>query len=349
MYRAAETVVPEHPEANDAPARRRPRTQAAVSPATESVAQTAESLGGVDAEANQKIKDALKSPTQIEFVETPLSDVIDYLRDYHEIQIQFEEKALSEVGIGTDTPVTINVKGISLRSALRTMLRRLSLAFTVQDGMLCITTPEDAECQMETKIYPIGDLVLPPNASGQSPDDQQADFDSLIDLLSTTVKPQAWDSVGGAGSISPYENGSALAIVVNQTQEVHEEIEDVLAKLRKIKPEGSGKAIPSKPRASVKGASAPGPNGAGNMRGGRMHANGMGGMGGGMGGGSIGALDGNMFSQGRGPAQAAPQQSDLLQGVQETNKSFQGMQSEKLQKMYNNSGGKKGVGAGSAF
>ena len=314
-------------------------------PATEAVAHTAESLGAVDAEANQKIKDALKSPTQLEFVETPLSDVIDYLRDYHQIQIQFEEKALSEVGIGTDSPVNINVKGISLRSALRTMLRRLSLAFIVRDGMLCITTPEDAECQMETKIYPIGDLVLPPGAAGQSPDDQQADFDSLIDLLSTTVMPQSWDSVGGAGSISPYENGSALAIVVNQTQEVHEEIEDVLAKLRKIKPEGIGKAIPSKPRPECQRYAYAGPKRCGvGMRGGRVHAGVMGGMGGGM-----GAMSGEMFSQGRGPAQAVPQQADLLQGVQETNKGFQGMQSEKLQKMYNNSGGKKGVGAGSAF
>jgi hypothetical protein len=265
--------------------------------------------------------------------------VIDYLRDYHEIQIQFEEKALSEVGIGTDSPVTINVKGISLRSALRTMLRRLSLAFVVRDGMLFITTPEEAECEMETKIYPIGDLVLPPNVSGQSPDAQQADFDSLIDLLSSTVKPQSWDSVGGAGSISPFGNG--LAIVVNQTQEVHEEIEDVLAKLRKIKPEGIGQSMPSKPR--PRAGDVPRSRAMPGMRGG------MGGMGGGMGGGSMGAMDGDMFGQGPGRAQAAPQQADLLQGVQETNKGFQGMQSEKLQKMYNNSGGKKGVGAGSAF
>ena len=48
-----------------------------------------------------------------------------------------------------------------------------------------------------------------------------------------------------------------------------------------------------------------------------------------------------------GPAQ--PQPADLLQGVQQTNKGFQGKQSEKLNKMYKDSGGKGGVGAGKAF
>ena len=75
--------------------------------------------------AEKKINEALKSPTQLEFIETPLTDVIDYLKDYHEIEIQIDKKALDDVGIGTDTPVTKNLKGISLRSALRLMLHEL--------------------------------------------------------------------------------------------------------------------------------------------------------------------------------------------------------------------------------
>jgi len=77
--------------------------------------------------AEKKIHDALKSPTQLEFVETPLSDVIDYLKDYHGIEIQLDTKALGDVGIGSDTPVTKNLKGITLRSALRLMLHDLNL------------------------------------------------------------------------------------------------------------------------------------------------------------------------------------------------------------------------------
>ncbi|MGA2035469.1 MAG: hypothetical protein ABSG68_24740, partial [Thermoguttaceae bacterium] len=60
----------------------------------------------------------------------------------------------------------------------------------------------------------------------------QADFDSLIDLITSTVQPTTWDTVGGPGSIAPFETN--LSLVVSQTQEVHEEIVDLLEQLRRM-------------------------------------------------------------------------------------------------------------------
>jgi general secretion pathway protein D len=60
----------------------------------------------------------------------------------------------------------------------------------------------------------------------------QADFESLIDLITSTVKPPSWETVGGPGSIAKFETN--LSIVVSQTQEVHEEITDLLEQLRKL-------------------------------------------------------------------------------------------------------------------
>jgi general secretion pathway protein D len=60
----------------------------------------------------------------------------------------------------------------------------------------------------------------------------QADFDSLIDLITKTIKPTTWDGVGGTGSIQPFETN--LSIVVSQTQEVHEQIVDLLGQLRRM-------------------------------------------------------------------------------------------------------------------
>ncbi len=59
----------------------------------------------------------------------------------------------------------------------------------------------------------------------------QADFDSLIELITTTVKPQTWDEVGGPGSISEFRNN--LSLVISQTEDVHEEIVDLLEQLRR--------------------------------------------------------------------------------------------------------------------
>ncbi len=60
----------------------------------------------------------------------------------------------------------------------------------------------------------------------------QADFDSLIDLITTTIAPESWDDVGGPGSVSGFETN--LSLVVSQTQEVHDQIADLLKQLRRL-------------------------------------------------------------------------------------------------------------------
>ena len=111
----------------------------------------------------KKIEEALKQPTQIEFVETPLKDVVDYLKDLHHIEIQLDSAALKDAGVDESTTVTRNIKGISLRSALKLLLDDLQLTYVIHDEVLLITSPTKAESDeyMTTKVYPVADLVLP--------------------------------------------------------------------------------------------------------------------------------------------------------------------------------------------
>jgi len=60
----------------------------------------------------------------------------------------------------------------------------------------------------------------------------QADFQSLIELIQNTVAPTTWNTVGGTGAIQQFATN--LSIVVSQTQEVHEEIADLLEQLRRL-------------------------------------------------------------------------------------------------------------------
>ena len=60
----------------------------------------------------------------------------------------------------------------------------------------------------------------------------QADFDSLIDLITSTISPTSWTDSGGTGSIAPFETN--LTLVVSQTQEIHEQIADLLQQLRRL-------------------------------------------------------------------------------------------------------------------
>ena len=59
-----------------------------------------------------------------------------------------------------------------------------------------------------------------------------ADFDSLISLITSTVQPSTWEEVGGTGTIAPFETN--LSLVISQTQEVHEDIKELLEQLRKL-------------------------------------------------------------------------------------------------------------------
>jgi len=60
----------------------------------------------------------------------------------------------------------------------------------------------------------------------------QADFDELIELITSTVAPTSWDEVGGPGSIKEFQTN--LSLVISQTQEVHEQIVDLLEQLRRL-------------------------------------------------------------------------------------------------------------------
>ncbi|NOY40524.1 MAG: general secretion pathway protein GspD [Planctomycetes bacterium] len=60
-----------------------------------------------------------------------------------------------------------------------------------------------------------------------------ADFDSLIDLIVSTVAFDSWMENGtGEGEIQPFPTN--LSLVISQTQRVHEEIADLLEQLRRL-------------------------------------------------------------------------------------------------------------------
>ena len=61
----------------------------------------------------------------------------------------------------------------------------------------------ESDLRRSDAIEATKDLMPAAGARGGS----QADFDSLMELITTTVRPQTWDEVGGPGSISPFQNG----------------------------------------------------------------------------------------------------------------------------------------------
>jgi hypothetical protein len=139
----------------------------------------------------------------------------------YSIPIILMSQKLSEAGVHLDTPITKNLHGISLRSALHLMLKDLELTFIVRDEALIITTPEDAEAHEVVIAYPVRDLV---DASGP------IDWDPFVDLITTSVAPHRWQDWSGPGPQLGFGDGW---LIFSQTSEVHDEVADFLAKLRR--------------------------------------------------------------------------------------------------------------------
>jgi hypothetical protein len=180
--------------------------------------------------AEAVILKALKKKVSVDYIEESLEDVVTDLQDKCNINIQIDKKALDDVGIRTDTPITKRLKDISLRSALRLMLHELDLTYMIKDEVLLITTPEVADQLLTTKFYDVADLVVCRNKKGELWDD----YESLTDAIAATVLPNRWDSAGGSGSITGKTYGGTKVVIVSSTPEVHAEIVDFLANLRAV-------------------------------------------------------------------------------------------------------------------
>jgi general secretion pathway protein D len=264
-------------------------------------------------ERELEIERRLKTPVLLKYENTPLSEVMHGMSELAGVNIHLDPRGLSQEGVNSDTPVTINLsKEISLKSALNLILEPLHLSYVVKDEVLKITSEQLRDGEVYSKVYNVADLVIPipnfvPNnniglqglindahaamgygqggigmpgptvlvnndrgpkgqpiagdnnsllaqhlgaSSTTSPGaptsstpigsgpgglgaGANADFDSLIDLITSTVASESWaENGGGQAEIRPFPTN--LSLVISQTQAVHEQIADLLEQLRRL-------------------------------------------------------------------------------------------------------------------
>jgi hypothetical protein len=91
----------------------------------------------------EKIRKALLSPTEINFTETPLAEMVEYLRERHKIGIQIDAGK-----VNADMPITVGLNGVTLGAALQAIDDLIpDLKFVVRDYGILVTTPERARQQ----------------------------------------------------------------------------------------------------------------------------------------------------------------------------------------------------------
>jgi general secretion pathway protein D len=212
----------------------------------------------------QTIERKLAAPVSLNFHDAPLQQVVADLRAFHAINIVLDRPALQEDGVSLNTPVSVQLEDVPLKSALNLILHNVHLAYVVKDDVLHVTTPTHARGKLMTRTYQVADLVIPVRNGGDleaspakgctkaqpgpmpcvtqkakpcacatatTPARPATEEDKLIGLIQSTIAPQSWACVGGPGTVDYCP--LTMTLVVNQTPDVHEQVSDLLGALRR--------------------------------------------------------------------------------------------------------------------
>jgi hypothetical protein len=202
--------------------------------AAESATDFCQCLGESKSSAVAKIEQALSKPLNsdgLEFGDTPLEEVVSTLEQGYGIPVEVDTPALEEIGIDAQEPVNASLHGISLSAALRLMLRQLQLTYVIENEVLMITTPEEAERQLDVCVYDVRGIAK--NADDQS-------IKQLIDTIVSCVHTDTWAvNGGGKAEIRPLNSG---LIVISQTRAVHEQVHALLSTIRDMRQVVAGKS-----------------------------------------------------------------------------------------------------------
>ena len=199
---------------------------------------------------DRRILNALEKKVSLKINDLSLTDLTRGLAQTQKLNVVLDHPGLEEEGLTAKTPVSINVSGIKLKSALKLILEPLHLAYQVRDEVLVITSKLRAQGKLVVATYPVADLVIPIPTAGPvpkgeiAPDENKGaqhplsvrppavDFDTLIETI-LSVQPDSWSEVGGPASIRPYK--STLSLVIRQTTQAHQEIAGLLEQLRRLR------------------------------------------------------------------------------------------------------------------
>lgn len=193
-------------------------------------------------EAAEALEARLDRVVSLDVQDIPLRKLLSRLAREHGVTIDVDATALANVGIKRDPAVTIAVRDVTLREALRRIVNSFDepLVAVPRSGRVLVTTPLEAVDDVVLEVYP-----LPPHISGATGVTEEQFRDVVTRLyapetydLSTQrsyyrnilARPSGAMTYAGAAAVEAFPGGVAVV----QTPEVHREIKELLAALEEV-------------------------------------------------------------------------------------------------------------------
>ena len=199
----------------------------------------------------QRVRDKLATmKIDLDFTNAKLEDVVAYLQEYSGLNFHLDADARKDGE--AESRITLKLKQVTIKSALKLVLNPRDLGCVYRDGVILITTKAKLGNQTVTRVYDVRDLLFRirdfagprveltvPGGGGalagatftlEEEPESQITEDFLLELIKSNTGERSWDE-NSAASISQV-NG---LLVISQSKPVHEEIRNLLNLLRQFK------------------------------------------------------------------------------------------------------------------
>jgi len=170
------------------------------------------------AQAEIEILENLQKTDSFDYFETRFQDILDEIQDEYKIQFRIDPSVKDHIGENPEELlITFKAEGLKLHNALELMLEKEELTTIIRNEVLMITHRQKADYTMVMRVY-------------RSNDEWPIASDELMESIMSNVSTGSWDGNGGDGAITMVPDG----LVVTASQEVHRQINDLIAQLESL-------------------------------------------------------------------------------------------------------------------
>lgn len=142
-----------------------------------------------DIDAEARLNDPI---VELAFTDVPLLDFLQFMSDYCTIPITVDHDALALVGVNAAARVNVQAKQATVAEVLKSALAPLRLDYVVAGDHLLVTRPPLPNNALRRLAHPVADLA----------GNDAAAIEELADMVTTFVRPDTWESAGGAGKLA---------------------------------------------------------------------------------------------------------------------------------------------------
>lgn len=174
----------------------------------------------------KKIIEALDKPVTVNFRERPFEEALQDLSNMLDQPLLLDKASLKDLEVDLKRGSTLEAKGLSGRTVLRSLLATHGLTFVVKDETIQVVTVERARNLLTTRVYYLGDLIKGTGVFGGpewgpflNAEQAAENARNLTAMITKSIDPLSWRENGGAGTVTFH--APSMSIIVRASTEVH--------------------------------------------------------------------------------------------------------------------------------